>query len=281
LDRIYQEVDQGGAVRVEAITGLVKEQVDEVVRRVSAHLGSGEVARPGGRPCALGLYDSVVLVIHLLRRNPVQAVAAGFLNVSQATVSRRWDLLRPVIAEVLADLTPAPRAMIRAGTALVDGTVCPTWDGRQSDDLYSVKAGYAGMNVQIACSMDGDLAAIGPVPLPGARHDAYAYAASGLKDLMNGIHQLADLGYVGVEGIDIVPYKRLPGRELPGNHKRDNALLSSVRAAVERAVAHVKSWRILSEEGGRYRAPLEKFPEVLAAVTGLINLRRFMRVAYE
>lgn len=268
-------------MRVEAITGLVKEQVDEVVRRVSAHLGSSEIARPGGRPCALGLYDSVVLVIHLLRRNPVQAVAAGFFNVSQATVSRRWDLLRPVIAEVLADLVPAPRAMIRAGTALVDGTVCPTWDWRHRDDLYSVKAGYAGMNVQIACSMDGDLAAIGPVPVPGSRHDAHAYAASGLKTMMDGIHQLADLGYVGVEGIDLVPYKRLPGRDLPERHKKDNALLSGVRAAVERAVAHVKSWRILSEEGGRYRAPVEKFPEVLAAITGLINLRRFMRVAYE
>ena len=268
-------------MRVEAITGLVKEQVDEVVRRVSAHLGCGEIARPGGRPCALGLYDSVVLVIHLLRRNPVQAVAAGFFGVSQSTVSRRWDLLRPVIAEALANLVPAPRALIRTGTALVDGTVCPTWDWRHRDDLYSVKAGYPGMNVQIACSMDGDLAAIGPVPVPGSRHDAYAYAASGLKDLMNGIHQLADLGYVGVEGIDLVPHKRLPGRDLPENHKRDNTLLSGVRAAVERAVAHVKSWRILSEEGGRYRAPIEKFPEVLAAITGLINLRRFVRVAYE
>jgi hypothetical protein len=281
LDRIYHRIDQGGAVRVEAITGLVKEQVDEVVRRVSARLGSGEIARPGGRPCALGLYDSVVLVIHLLRRNPIQAVAAEFFNVSQATVSRRWDLLRPVIAEVLADLAPSPRAMIRAGTALIDGTICPTRDWRHRDDLYSVKAGYAGMNVQIACSMDGDLAAIGPVPIPGARHDAHAYSASGLKDLMDGIHQLADLGYVGVEGVDLVPYKRLPGRDLPENHKRDNALLSGVRAAVERAVAHVKSWRILSEEGGRFRAPLEKFAEVLAAITGLINLRRFVRVAYE
>jgi hypothetical protein len=281
LDRIYHRIDQGGAVRVEAITGLVKEQVDEVVRRVAVHLGAGGITRPGGRPCALGLYDSVVLVIYLLRRNPVQAVAAGFFGVSQSTVSRRWDLLRPVIAEVLADLIPAPRALVRAGTALVDGTVCPTWDWHHRDDLYSVKAGYAGMNVQISCSMDGDLAAIGPVPVPGARHDAYAYAASGLKDLMDGIHQLADLGYVGVEGIDIVPYKRRPGRDLPDRHKRDNALLSSVRAAVERAVAHVKSWRILSEEGGRYRAPIEKFPEVLAAVIGLINLRRFVRITYE
>jgi hypothetical protein len=46
-------------------------------------------------------------------------------------------------------------------------------------------------------------------------------------------------------------------------------------------VAHVKSWRILSEEDGRYRAPLEKIPEVLAAVNGLINLRRLMRVTNE
>ena len=95
-------------MRVAAITGLVNERVDEVVRRVCAYLGSGDVARPGGRACALGLYDSVVLVVHLLRRNPVQAVAAGFFDVSRAAVCRRWDLPRPVIAEVLADLTPAP-----------------------------------------------------------------------------------------------------------------------------------------------------------------------------
>jgi hypothetical protein len=268
-------------VRHEAITGLAREQVDEVVARVTRHLGTDQLARPGGRPSALGLYGSVILVIHLIRRNPVQAVAAEFFGVSQSTVSRRWDLLRPIIAAVLTDLIPHPRAIIRGGTALVDGTVCPTWDWKKPGGLFSKKAGYPGMNVQIACDLDGELAAIGPVPVPGARHDAYAYAASGLKSLMDGVHQLADLGYVGVEGIDLVPYKRRPGRDLHENHKRDNMLLSGVRAAVERAVAHVKSWRILSEEGGRYRAPLEKFPEVLAAVTGLINLRRFLRVAYE
>ncbi|MFJ4844415.1 MULTISPECIES: hypothetical protein [unclassified Streptomyces] len=86
---------------------------------------------------------------------------------------------------------------IRAGTAVIDGTVCPTWDWNHHNDLHSVKAGYAGMNVQIACLMDGDLVAVGPVPIPGARHDAHAHA-SGLKNLMDGIHQLADLGYVGV-----------------------------------------------------------------------------------
>ena len=268
-------------MRVEAITGLVREQVDEVVRRVAGHLGAWEVTRPGGRPCALGLYDSVVLVVHLLRRNPVQQVAAEFFGVSQATVSRRWDLLRPIIATALADLIPHPSTIIRGGTGLTDGTLCPTWDWKKPGGLFSNKAGYPGMNVQIACDLNGALAAIGPVPIPGARHDAYAYAASGLKDLMEGIHVLADLGYVGVDGIDLVPIRRRPGQDLHEKAKADNRVLSSIRAAVERAVAHVKTWRMLSEEGGRFRPPIEKFAETLAAINGLINLRRYFIVAYE
>jgi hypothetical protein len=127
----------------------------------------------------------------------------------------------------------------------------------------------------------GELAAIGPVPIPGARHDAYAYAASGPRDLMGGIHVVADLGYVGVEGIDLVPIKREPGQDLHEKAKQANNVLSGIRAAVERAVAHVKTWRMLSQEGGRFRPPTEKFPETLAAAWGLINLKRHMIVAYE
>lgn len=58
-------------------------------------------------------------------------------------------------------------------------------------------------------------------------------------------------------------------------------MLSSIRAAVERAVAHVQTWRMLSEEGGRCRLPIEKFAETLAAINGLISLRRHITVAYE
>jgi hypothetical protein len=91
---------------------------------------------------------------------------------------------------------------------------------------------------------------------------------------MDRIHTVADLGYVGVEGVDLVPIKRKARQELSEKAKEANTVLSGIRAAVERAVAHVKTWRMLSEEGGRFRAPLEKFPETLTAITGLINLRR-------
>lgn len=122
-------------MRLDAITGLAREQVDEVATRMTRHLGTAEIVRPSGRPYTLGLYDSIVLVIHLIRRNPVQAVAAEFFGVSQATVSRRRDLLRPVIAAVLTDLVAHPRRVIPGGTALVDGTLCPTWDWKKPGGL--------------------------------------------------------------------------------------------------------------------------------------------------
>ena len=48
-----------------------------------------------------------------------------------------------------------------------------------------------------------------------------------------------------------------------------NTDLSKMRSAVEHALAHLKNWRLLSEEGGRYRAPLDKYSSLLKAVTGL------------
>ena len=80
----------------------------------------------------------------------------------------------------------------------------------------------------------------------------------------------ADLGYVGVDGITIVPYKKPAGIDLLESRIKSNAAYSKIRAAVERVIAHVKTWRMLSEEGGRYRAPIEKYEEMLQTVTGLI-----------
>ena len=105
--------------------------------------------------------------------------------------------------------------------------------------------------------------------MPGARHDAHAFAASGLADLLADCPTVADLGYIGVEGIDTVPFKRLPGSDLSTNQVEFNTALSKMRAAVEHAIAHLKTWRMLSEEGGRYRAPLDKYPSMIKAVIGL------------
>jgi hypothetical protein len=254
-------------LRYKAMTGLSGEQLTELVTRVHTARGGGFASR--GRPFALGLFGSVALVVCLMRKNVTQNFAGAIFGVSQATVSRRWDLLRPLIAQVLAEFVPHPGEVVGAGTVLVDGTVCPTWDWRHIPDLFSAKAGYAGMNIQIAATLGGRLAAVGPIPVHGARHDAHAFAASGLTALLADMSTAADLGYVGVEGIEIVPFKRFPGGDLNASQADFNTALSKIRAAVEHAIAHLKTWRMLSEEGGRYRAPIQKYQSMLQAVIGL------------
>jgi hypothetical protein len=261
---VYEQ--ERGPLRYKAITGLTEEQLVELAARVHEVVGG---LSSGGRPYVLGLFKSVVMVVALMRRNLVQDVAGAFFGVSQPTVSRRWDLLRPVIADVLDEFVPDPKDVIGVGSALVDGTICPSWDWSAIPDLFSGKARYPGFNVQIAADPGGRLAAVGMQMVHGARHDAHAYAASGLADLLADIDTVADSGYVGVDGIDLVPYKKPRGRELHPSQTAFNTALSGIRAAVERAVAHLKTWRMLSEEGGRYRAPVHKFPSALKTIVAL------------
>ena len=226
-------------MRYEAITGLTRGQLAELAARVA--VVTGDITRPGGRPTAIGLYRSVAMVAALMRTNLTQEVAGAILGVSQPTVSRRWDLLRPLIGAVLAGCVPQPAQIAgTSGTLLADGTVCPVWDWSAIPGLFSAKAGYPGMNVQIAATLAGDLAAVGPVPVPGARHDAHAFAASGLQGLLAGMGTAADLGYIGVEGIGLVPYRTPPGGKLHASQ----ADRSNIRAAVERVIARFKAWRM-------------------------------------
>jgi hypothetical protein len=105
------------------MAGLNNEQLTELVTRVHAARGGGFASR--SRPYALGLFGSVALVVCLMRKNITQAFAGAIFGVSQPTVSRRWDLLRPLIGQVLAEFVPDLAEVVRAGTVLVDGTVWP------------------------------------------------------------------------------------------------------------------------------------------------------------
>jgi hypothetical protein len=163
---------------------LTDGQLTELTARVGDVVGD---LRSAGRPYTVGLFRSVAMVVALMRRNLVQDVARAFFGVSQPTVSRRWDLLRPVIAEVLDEFVPDPAQAIGAGSALVDGTICPTWDWAALPDLFSGKTRYSGFNVQIAADLDDRLVAVGTELVHGARHDAHAYDPSGLAARLAGL----------------------------------------------------------------------------------------------
>lgn len=249
------------------MTGLDAEQLTELVARIHQRLGGQDTSR--GRPFALGLFRSVVMVLALLRQNIVQQLAAEMFGVSQATVSRRWDALREVIETVLAEFVLTPGKIAGMSTILVDGTLVPTWDWRHRRDLYSGKHHDTGFNLQIAAALKGDLVAVGE-PVPGSRHDAYAWPASGLAERLAGRDLLADLGYVGT-GM-LTGTKTPPGGALTDNHKQVNTDLCGLRAAVERAISHLKNWKILSS---RYRGPLDKFPSVVRTVAALAFFKSY------
>jgi DDE superfamily endonuclease len=248
-------------VRYEDMIGLGREQLAELTNRIRTHLG-GWSSR--GRPFALDLLGSVAMVVFVLRENTTQAVAAAVFDVSQATVSRRWDLLRPLVAPVLAEFIPTPAEIAGGSSVLVDGTLVPTWDWKHRDDLYSDHHGDHGVNLQVAGTWaNHQLVAVGE-PVPGARHDAYAWYASGLAEQLADLDVIGDLGYLG---LGLTTGTRKPrGGDLSDDRKEANQAISRFRARMEHIIAHLKNWKILSH---RYRGPLDKLDEIIRAVVGL------------
>ena len=68
----------------------------------------------------------------------------------------------------------------------------------------------------------------------------------------------------------IHPIRKPSKPALTKHDQRFNAGVSSIRAAVERAVSHLKNWKILAT---RFRPPLEKFAAALRAIVDLYFLK--------
>ncbi|MCY0923993.1 transposase [Streptomyces sp. H27-G5] len=246
-------------------TGLETDQLDGLVARVHRVLVEDpDPPLVPGRMWALGLYKSVVLVLFLLRQNPVQEAAAELFGISQATVSRRWTALLPVVEKVLAPHVPDPAEASAGRIVLVDGTLVATWDwASEGATMFSGKHRDTGFNLQIAATLAGDLLAVS-TPVPGSRHDMHAWRQSGFPDAFADREGVGDLGYVG-SGM-ITPRRKPPGRERSIGDKEANRSVNTLRAAVERAIAHLKDWKIFAT---RYRGPLTHFPLVAKTVTAL------------
>jgi DDE superfamily endonuclease/Helix-turn-helix of DDE superfamily endonuclease len=252
-------------LRTEHMTGLSQPQLTELVALVHERPETSGKRVTGP---ALGLYRSVAMVVALLRQNLTQECAADIFEVSQSTVSRRWTALRGPIADALQHCTPEPSEAARGCTVLLDGTLIPCWDWAHRTDLFSGKHRDTGFNVQVAATLTGRLIAVG-APVPGARHDAHAYTASGIAASLAGLHVLADLGYVGCG--PLTGTRKPASAELSADRNEANKDLSRVRAVIENVISWLKNWKMLST---RYRGPLHAFPEVLRAIVNLYHFAR-------
>jgi hypothetical protein len=263
-----QEITDDRPPRSERMTGLAQEQVTGLVNAVSARIGVWH--KPVGRPRVMDLYRAVVLTLFLLRHNNAQDVAGELFGCSQASASRLFRLICPILGAVNADLVAQVKAAAAEAPLLVDGFMAPTGERPQAQtNMFSDKHRQSGFNVQVLGDTGGRLVDVGD-PVAGARHDAYAFAASGIAQrwaahmAKDGPGLYGDKGYQGVG--PYTPYKKPQGRQVTAARRACNRAHSSVRSAVERTIAHLTRWRILDTG---WRGRLSEFPDLLQTVTAL------------
>lgn len=240
-------------------TGLSREEIVSLCAMLHAKAVDAERAWPP----ILGLFRSVIVTVAYLRRNRVQAELAECYGVSQATISRAVAAVTPLLARVLAGFVPTADEFDGAKQFIVDGTLLPCWSWAAHPELYSGKHKTTGMNVQVACTLEGGIAWISD-PVPGSRHDSYCLRESGILLTENQKPWIGDKGYVG-NGM-ITPFKKPPKGELLAWQKDFNTQINKIRWVAERAIANFKTWRILHTG---YRRPLATFAITISAVIGL------------
>lgn len=250
-----------GLLRYQSTMGLNRDQIEELVTRVWQML-SCRPARRGRRP-AVGLHRSVVLTLVLLRSNLNQATLADLEGVSQPTISRIFRRFAPLIEQALClHLPPVPDAVAQR-VVLIDGTLVPTGNRAGQEGNYAGKHRRAGLSVQVLADLTGGLLAVS-TPRPGSMHDRRAFTETGFEALLAGTPTVGDLGYLGTTVI--TPRRKPPGGQLSTRDTDSNMEVSALRSAVERAIAHLKNWKILATG---YRGRLTELPAIIRIVTTL------------
>ncbi|GAA1774228.1 transposase family protein [Luedemannella helvata] len=172
-----------------------------------------------------------------------QRLAAGF-GVGVGTVYR---YLREAVDLLAAQAPTLAQAIERAALlvwVILDGTLVPIERVADQRPYYSGKHKRHGVNVQILAGPRGHLLWASPA-LPGSTHDLTAARTHALIDALAHANVIvwADKGYQGARGTVSTPFK---GRNLPEPMREVNRAHARVRAKGERAVAILKTWKVLS-----------------------------------
>ncbi|HEY5356315.1 MAG TPA: transposase family protein [Streptosporangiaceae bacterium] len=255
------------------MSGLGPEQLDELEERVAALL-ENPWDSGADRPKELTLREAIIVSSGYARQNIIEDVWAEIFDTSQPTISRIITKITPLIEKATAEFRLAAgeaRAAARGQTVLVDGFLAPCWSWREAPDLWPGKH-KTGFNSQVVSNLAGDVIFVSE-PVTGHNHDMTALSETETTEVIAAAFSaIGDKGYQG-SGY-ITPIKKLQYRELLKWEKEFNADVSRLRTPVERAIAHIKSWRILHTE---YRRPLRTYLTSFRVAIGLY----FFKLAYE
>src|SRR6202167_4733310 len=133
-----------------------------------------------------------------MRHNRTQAEIGESLGVSQPTVSRAVSAITPLIPEAVREVAPTADDLDPDAQYILDGTLLPCWSWAAHQELYSGKHKTTGMNVQVACTISGQLAWISDA-IDGNRHDSYCLDESGVLLTFGPGNWIGEKGNVGHE----------------------------------------------------------------------------------
>ena len=245
--------------------GLDAEQLD-VLEKCIEEILPEPWNKETGRPKSLSLREAIMVALLYKRQNIIEEVIADLFGISQGVVSgiiKDFDsLIIQVTEEFVPDVEEA-KQVTRGRLALVDGTLWPCWSWETAPELWAGKYKTTGYGSLIITDEFGDIIFVSD-PAPGCDHD--------MKKLKGTVKEILDLaGSViadkGFQGSGYVtPAKKPKDRELYMREHEYNNQISSIRAPIERAVAHLKTWKTLFTD---YRRPLGTYLDSWRAAIGL------------
>jgi DDE superfamily endonuclease/Helix-turn-helix of DDE superfamily endonuclease len=190
--------------------------------------------------------QALMTLAHLRNGDTYARLAAGF-GVGLSTVYR---YLREAIDLLAAHAIPLQRAVYLAARlvyVILDGTLIPIDRVAADRPYYSGKHKRHGVNVQVLADARGRLL-WASAALPGAVHDVRAARIHRIPAALAkfGVACYADAAYQGAGPVIAVPFRRRP-RRLSRNQKAINRNHARNRAPGERAMAILKTWKILTK----------------------------------
>ena len=97
-------------------------------------------------------------ILLTLRHNLTQELLVDIHTVSQSTISRVVAVYTPLITEALQAWVPGVEDLDPDRQYIIDATLAPCWSWSKRPELYSGKHHTTGVNLQVACTLTGQLA---------------------------------------------------------------------------------------------------------------------------
>jgi hypothetical protein len=249
------------------MSGLGEEQLDELEELV-AELLEEPWDKGTGRPRELTFREALVVTCGYMRNNIVEEIWADIFDVDQSTISRIITILTPLVEQATEEFRPTAEdaaEATRGAIALVDGTLWPCWSWDGEDDLWAGKYKTTGHGSLIITNPQGRITFVSE-PVTGNKHDMAKLKDSDVEKILKKAGgAFGDKGFIGTDYIT-TPIRKPQCRKLLQWEHEWNNQVSSFRAPVERAVATLKTWRILFTD---YRRPLKTFKSSFRAASGL------------